>query len=151
MNRKHILAVSAIAFSLAVSGSALANGGPGGPGGPGGGDDDGVSVTVGDVALTYAPAFTSTKTVKVSKVIADQELKGVIVNKYLDDVLDTDKSGGYDSGDNEIHDNAFAAFAGILNLAWNTGFNANNQAATNIAAKGNVTFGNVGCCETPVD
>jgi len=135
MNRKLILTATAIAFSLAFSGPVLANGGGGGGYGHGGGIDVDVDVEVGPV----------------KSVVADQELKGVIVNKYLDDVLDTDKSGGYDSGDNEIKDNAFAAFAGILNLAWNTGFNANNQAATNIAAKGNVTFGNVGCCDAPVD
>ena len=36
--------------------------------------------------------------------------------------------------------NAFAAFAGISNNAWNTGINANTQAATNIAAYGQVSF-----------
>ena len=40
-----------------------------------------------------------------------------------------------------MNDNAFAAFAGIANQAWNTGINANTQAATNIAAQGTVNFG----------
>jgi hypothetical protein len=48
----------------------------------------------------------------------------------------------YSSGDNTVRDNAFAAYAGILNQAWNTGINANAQAATNVAARGTVTFGN---------
>lgn len=40
--------------------------------------------------------------------------------------------------------NAFAAYAGILNSAWNTGVNANTQVATNIAAQGTVTFSSDG-------
>ena len=49
--------------------------------------------------------------------------------------------GNYSSGNNQVQGNAFAAYAGILNQAWNTGINANAQAATNIAARGTVTFG----------
>jgi hypothetical protein len=119
------------------------------------------SKTVGDI--TYAPdnsktvtitkSESDTKSVSVSKsssdVVADQALKAVIVNRNMDDVVDTDRSGGYDSGDNEVGDSAFAAFAGILNQAWNTGVNANTQAGSNIAARGNVHFGDVGCCASP--
>ncbi len=46
----------------------------------------------------------------------------------------------YSSGSNSVSGNAFAAYAGILNQGWNTGINANAQAATNIAARGTVNF-----------
>jgi hypothetical protein len=46
----------------------------------------------------------------------------------------------YSSGDNSVSGSAFAAFSGILNNGWNTGINANAQAATNVAARGTVTF-----------
>ena len=46
----------------------------------------------------------------------------------------------YASGSNSVSGSAFAAFSGILNNGWNTGINANAQAATNIAARGTVTF-----------
>jgi hypothetical protein len=51
-------------------------------------------------------------------------------------------AGKYVSGDNNVSGNAFAAYAGILNNAWNTGINANAQAASSIAARGTVTFDN---------
>lgn len=52
----------------------------------------------------------------------------------------TTNSVGYQSGSNSINGNAFAAYAGIMNVAWNTGVDTNAQAATNIAAQGNVNF-----------
>ena len=83
-------------------------------------------------------------------VVAQQELKAVNINKELDEVVDLDgldedaSAVGYNSGNNVVRDNAFAAFAGIANAAWNTGINANTQAATNIAAHGSITFGVTG-------
>ena len=80
-------------------------------------------------------------------VVAHQELKAVNINKYLDEVVDldgeddSDTAVGYNSGNNIVRDNAFAAFAGISNAAWNNGINANTQAATNIAAQGTINFG----------
>ncbi|GMM92719.1 hypothetical protein [Qipengyuania sp. MTN3-11] len=80
-------------------------------------------------------------------VVAEQELKAVNINRELDEVVDldgideTESSVGYNSGNNSVNDNAFAAFAGISNAAWNTGINANTQAATNIAAQGTINFG----------
>jgi hypothetical protein len=80
-------------------------------------------------------------------VVAEQELKATNVNMYLDEVVDldgeddSDTAVGYNSGNNTVRDNAFAAFAGISNAAWNTGINANTQAATNIAAQGTINFG----------
>ena len=59
----------------------------------------------------------------------------------LDGEDDTDTAVGYNSGNNSVRGNAFAAYAGILNAAWNTGINSNAQAATNIAAQGTVSFG----------
>ena len=83
-------------------------------------------------------------------VIASQNLSAVNTNQYLDEVVDLDGEDGtetpvgYNSGNNAIRGNAFAAYAGIMNAAWNTGINANTQAATNIAAQGTVSFGDTG-------
>lgn len=80
-------------------------------------------------------------------VVAIQTLSASNVNQQMDELIDmdgldeTESSVGYNSGDNYVRGNAFAAFAGISNNAWNTGVNANTQAATNIAAHGTVTFG----------
>jgi len=80
-------------------------------------------------------------------IAAYQELYAVNSNSELDEVVDldgeddSDTAVGYNSGNNSVNDNAFAAFAGIANQAWNTGINANTQAATNIAAQGTVNFG----------
>ena len=80
-------------------------------------------------------------------IAAYQELHSVNSNSELDEVVDldgeddSDTAVGYNSGSNSVNDNAFAAFAGIANQAWNTGINANTQAATNIAAQGTVNFG----------
>jgi hypothetical protein len=82
-----------------------------------------------------------------TNVVANQKLVAMNINHDLDEVVDldgTDESQsnvGYNSGNNSIRGNAFAAYAGILNQAWNTGINANTQAATNIAAQGTVNFG----------
>ena len=80
-------------------------------------------------------------------IVATQVLYAANSNSQLDEVVDldgeddTDTAVGYNSGNNTVNDNAFAAYAGILNQAWNTGINANTQAATNIAAQGTVNFG----------
>ncbi|WP_158702987.1 hypothetical protein [Allosphingosinicella vermicomposti] len=80
-------------------------------------------------------------------IVATQVLVAVNSNSQLDEVADfdgeddTESSVGYNSGDNSVEGSSFAAFAGILNQAWNTGLNANTQAATNIAAQGSVSFG----------
>lgn len=80
-------------------------------------------------------------------IVAYQTLSAVNTNSQMDELIDmdgvddTDTPVGYNSGSNSVNDNAFAAFAGINNAAWNTGVNANAQAATNIAAQGTVNFG----------
>lgn len=80
-------------------------------------------------------------------VVANQSLSATNTNKYMDELVDldgeddSDTAVGYNSGNNSVRGNAFAAYAGILNAAWNTGINANTQAATNIAAQGTVSFG----------
>ena len=82
-----------------------------------------------------------------SLVVATQTLSANNTNQNLDEVVDldgedgTETAVGYNSGNNSVRGNAFAAYAGILNAAWNTGINANTQAATNIAASGTVSFG----------
>lgn len=82
--------------------------------------------------------------------VASQNLIAVNSNHDLDEVVDLDgvdedpSSVGYNSGNNYVRGNAFSAYAGILNSAWNTGINANTQAATNIAAQGTLSFGSDG-------
>ncbi len=82
-----------------------------------------------------------------SLVVATQTLSATNTNQNLDEVVDmdgeddSDTNVGYQSGNNSVRGSAFAAYAGILNAAWNTGINANTQAATNIAASGTVSFG----------
>ncbi|HVU29950.1 MAG TPA: hypothetical protein VHE36_06070 [Sphingomicrobium sp.] len=71
-------------------------------------------------------------------VVADQSLSGVVVGHDQKDLVDD--VDGYESGDNNIQGNSFAAYAGILNQAWNTGIAANTQAGTNIAASAQVNF-----------
>lgn len=85
-----------------------------------------------------------------SNVVAAQTLIAINANSQLDEVVDMDGEDGtpspvgYHSGNNVVGGNAFAAYAGILNQAWNTGINSNAQAATNIAAQGTVNFGTGG-------
>ncbi|MFN3388983.1 MAG: hypothetical protein ACK40O_08620 [Allosphingosinicella sp.] len=82
-----------------------------------------------------------------SNIVAEQTLIAINANSQLDEVVDLDGEDasetavGYNSGNNNVSGNAFAAYAGILNQAWNTGINSNAQAATNIAAQGTVNFG----------
>jgi hypothetical protein len=101
-----------------------------------------VSSTIDNVSLTFDPQASSTETVNVTKVEADQDLRAVNVNFGLHNVVDIDEDHGYDSGGNSVSGGAFAAFAGILNQAWNTGIDANNQAANNLAVQGNTHFNN---------
>ena len=178
MNRKHILMASAIALGIAFSGPALANGNNNGHGrghdkgteieqdqdqaqGQAQGQQQGqaqAQATDVDVdqdqknhqilTLVQDDDYFVDVDVDEDKVIANQTLKGVIVNYSFDEIVDVD-DGDFDSGDNQVKGSAFAAFAGILNKAWNTGVNANTQAGSNIAARGNVHFGDVGCCASP--
>lgn len=82
-----------------------------------------------------------------SAVVAIQALTATNTNQQMDELVDldgedeSDTAVGYNSGNNSVAGSAFAAYAGILNAAWNTGINSNAQAATNIAAQGTVSFG----------
>ena len=82
-----------------------------------------------------------------SLVVATQTLNANNTNQQMDELVDldgeddSDTAVGYNSGNNSVSGSAFAAYAGILNAAWNTGINSNAQAATNIAASGTVSFG----------
>jgi hypothetical protein len=74
-----------------------------------------------------------------SSVVATQTLLAVNANLAPLNFMSLALSD-YSSGDNSVAGGAFAAYSGILNQGWNTGINANAQAATNIAARGTVTF-----------
>jgi hypothetical protein len=74
-----------------------------------------------------------------SSVVATQTLLAINANAAPLNFMSLALSN-YSSGSNSVSGNAFAAYAGILNQGWNTGINANAQAATNIAARGTVTF-----------
>ncbi|NIJ19015.1 hypothetical protein FHS95_000684 [Sphingomonas naasensis] len=157
MRVRTILKASAAAFGLVVAMPAFAQSG----GNVNTTDSDHVAVIndLLDVIFTdnAADSYSDDDTKTISKengsyngnnaVSANQYLKAVNINRELDEVVDldgeddTDTAVGYNSGSNSVNDNAFAAFAGIANAAWNTGINANTQAATNIAAQGTVNFG----------
>ncbi len=100
----------------------------------------------GPVTLTYSDSE-SYQANNNEQIVAYQTLIATNSNHHLDEVVDldgldgTETAVGYNSGSNSVYGNAFAAYAGILNQAWNTGINANTQAATNIAAEGTVNFG----------
>ena len=74
-----------------------------------------------------------------SAVVATQTLLAINANAAPLNFMSLALSN-YSSGDNSVNGSAFAAYSGILNQGWNTGINANAQAATNIAARGTVTF-----------
>jgi hypothetical protein len=96
------------------------------------------------VSESYSESYEKNNNTKIA---AYQTLTATNSNSQLDEVVDldgeddSDTAVGYNSGNNSVNGNAFAAFAGIANQAWNTGINANTQAATNIAAQGTVNFG----------
>lgn len=69
------------------------------------------------------------------EIVAEQDMKAVVYNGG-----DLNFDSAFVAGSNSVSDNAFAAYAGILNQSWNTGVNANVQSATNIAAQGSITF-----------
>lgn len=73
-----------------------------------------------------------------SSVVATQVLTATVANAAPLNFFSI--ASDYSSGDNTVNGSAFAAFSGILNQGWNTGINANAQAATNVAARGTVTF-----------
>lgn len=77
-------------------------------------------------------------------VVAVQDLTAVNANLGMEEVVDMDtaqEGHRLRTGDNSANNNAYAAFAGVMSQSWNTGLNANVQAATNIAARGSVNFG----------
>lgn len=76
-----------------------------------------------------------------SSIVAEQNLRATSNGAPIT-FLNLLAGGDNSSGDNSVSGSAFAAYAGILNSAWNTGVNSNAQAATNVAARGTVTFGN---------
>ncbi|HTK71605.1 MAG TPA: hypothetical protein VL331_03805, partial [Croceibacterium sp.] len=73
MNRKMLLAAAAV-VGLSLSAPAFADIGAGGNGDTSVSVSKTVTSTVGDITLDFSPSFTSTKTVNVTKVSADQDL-----------------------------------------------------------------------------
>lgn len=65
-------------------------------------------------------------------IVADQVLMAVVANAGTGALIGIE-SGRFETGANRIGDTAFAGFAGILTQSWNSGINANSQAATNVA------------------
>lgn len=64
--------------------------------------------------------------------VAAQTLVGLVTQTGVGPLVDTGEARRFATGCNAIGDNAFATFAGILTQSWNTGANANTQAATNV-------------------
>ena len=83
----------------------------------------------------------STTNIRVS--LSMQELSAN-VSGFEFDVGGGHHDGKLRTGDISNSGGAFAGFAGIQTANYNTGFAANNQAATAISANANVTFGNGG-------
>ena len=158
MNTKKLLSVSALVLGLGLSSAAMANDQNQGNTANGNTSATGGTTVVANDLIDYFWQDNAADSLSITKsrssehngntsIIAKQELSATNSNYELDEVVDLDGEDGsetavgYNSGSNSVNDNAFAAYAGILNQAWNTGINANTQAATNIAAQGTVNFG----------
>jgi hypothetical protein len=158
MNMKKLITASALVIGLGLSSAAMAQSQnqDNNANNNGGGADSTTTVWNDLIDFYYqdnaADTLSVTSTASSEEngntaIIAEQYLYAENSNSELDEVVDldgedeTDTAVGYNSGNNSVNDNAFAAYAGILNQAWNTGINANTQAATNIAAQGTVNFG----------
>lgn len=157
MKMTKLLAASAAAAALAVGAPAMAQQSQNNDVD----NTDNGAVVVNDLLDVYLQAQQSTdNSVRLTtrdvnshnnngnnSVAAFQLLNAVNTNSQMDELVDLDGEDGtpapvgYNSGDNYVRGSAFAAFAGILNQAWNTGINSNAQAATNIAAQGTINFG----------
>ena len=158
MKMYKLLTTSALVFGLGLSSAAMANDqNQNNNANSNGGGFGSTTTVVNDLidsyyqdnaadTLSVESTYSSEENGNTS-IVAIQELYAMNSNSMLDEVVDLDGEDGsetavgYNSGDNMVNDNAFAAYAGILNQAWNTGINANTQAATNIAAQGTVNFG----------
>lgn len=101
----------------------------------------------GDGSASRGGIAGSTVDSNFDSVVADQELRGTIVGHDMYAMVDNVNQ--YNSGDNSVRGNAFAAYSGILNQAWNTGLVANTQAGTNIAASAEINFATNSGAECP--
>lgn len=156
MKTMKLMAASAAACALAIGAPAYAQQGQNNDVT----DTDNGAVVVNDLLDVYLQAQDNSQdndTLTVgdvgsnnNTVTANQLLNAVNTNSMMDELVDLDGEDGtpapvgYNSGDVYVRGNAFAAFAGILNSANNTGINANTQAASNIAAQGTINFGDGG-------
>lgn len=73
--------------------------------------------------------------------VAAQTLVGIVTRAGVGPLVDAGEARRFATGSNAIGDSAFATFAGILTQSWNTGVNANTQAATNVAWSGRIGAG----------
>lgn len=151
MKMRKLLAASAAVAALAVGAPAMAQANQNNDVT----DTNNSAIVVNDLLDVYLQAqSTTTNTLRDNdfnshnnSVAAFQLLNAINTNYQMDELVDLDGQDdtsspvGYHSGDNYVRGSAFAAFAGILNQAWNTGINSNAQAATNIAAQGTINFG----------
>jgi hypothetical protein len=127
MRAGHIV-IAAIA-GLALSGSATAQRG---------GEDQVLAEPAGATAgqaLAVLPGDTGT-------MVAAQTLAAIVTRTGVGPLTDAGHGHRFETGFNAINDNAFATFAGILTQSWNTGANANTQAATNLAWSGRISASN---------
>lgn len=69
-------------------------------------------------------------------IVSVQTLSAIVTHNGVGPLVTLGDARRFETGANVIGDNAFATFAGVLTLSWNTGLNANAQAATNIAWSG---------------
>jgi hypothetical protein len=99
---------------------------------------DGSASRGGIAGSTVDSTVGSTVDSNFDSVVADQELRATIVGHDMYAMVDNVNQ--YNSGNNSVRGNAFAAYSGILNQAWNTGLVANTQAGTNIAASAEINF-----------
>jgi hypothetical protein len=153
-----LISASALVLGLGLSNAALANDqNQNNDANNNGGGLGSTTVVLNDVIDSYyQDNAADTATVDLSSsseangntaIVATQTLRAENSNSRMDELVDLDGDDesstavGYNSGNNSVSGSAFAAYAGILNQAWNTGINANTQAATNVAAQGTVNFG----------
>lgn len=74
--------------------------------------------------------------------VAAQTLAAIVTQTGVGPLIDAGRARRFETGSNAINDNAYATFAGILTQSWNTGANANTQAATNVAWSGRISASN---------
>jgi hypothetical protein len=132
MNMKKLMTASALVIGLEQSGAAMANDQNQANTTNGNTSATGGTTTVWNDLIDYyyqdnaADSLSITSTASSQQngntaIVAEQSLYAENINSYSDEVVDLDGEDGsetpvgYNSGSNSVNDNAFAAYAGILN------------------------------------